>query len=70
MWALGRPGVGAGALGAPGALAGPVRGSCSQFGFLTWAFDSIVFLSCRLDSVHEHCSLQKIFRKKQYFKFI
>ena len=43
-------------LGAPGALAGPVGGSCSQFGFLTWAFDSVVFLSRRLDSVHEHCS--------------
>ena len=23
---------------------------------LTWAFDSVVFLSRRLDSVHEHCS--------------
>ena len=23
---------------------------------LTWVFDSIVFLSHRLDSVHEHCS--------------
>ena len=40
----------------PGVLAGPVGGSCSQFGFLTWAFDSVVFLSRRLDSVHEHCS--------------
>ena len=26
--------------------------------FLTWVFDSVVFLSHRLDSVHEHCSLQ------------
>ena len=43
-------------LGAPGALARPIGGSCSQFGFLTWAFDSVVFLSRRLDSVHEHCS--------------
>ena len=43
-------------LGAPGVLAGPVGGSCSQFGFLTWAFDSVVFLSRRLDSVPEHCS--------------
>ena len=43
-------------LGAPGVLAGPVGGSCSQFGFLTWAFDSVVFLSRRLDLVPEHCS--------------
>ena len=27
---------------------------------LTWVFDSVVFLSHRLDSVHEHCSLQTI----------
>ena len=33
---------------------------------LTWVFDSVVFLSHRLDSVHEHCSLQKIFPKKKY----
>ena len=31
---------------------------------LTWVFDSVVFLSHRLNSVHEHCSLQKIFPKK------
>ena len=48
-------------------LAGPVGGSCSQFGFLTWAFDSVVFLSRRLDSVHEHCSLQKFFQKKKKY---
>ena len=53
-------------LGAPGVLAGPVGGSCNQFGFLTWAFNSVVFLSRRLDSVHEHCSLQNFFRKKKY----
>ena len=60
-------------LGTPGALAGPVGGSCSQFGFLTWAFDSVVFLSRRLDSVHEHCSytlfITTFFPKKKYFKF-
>ena len=33
--------------------------------FLTWFFDSVVFLSHRLDSVHEHCSLQIIFPKKK-----
>ena len=32
---------------------------------LIWVFDSVVFLSHRLDSVHEHCSLQKKnFQKK------
>ena len=31
---------------------------------LTWVFDSVVFLSHRLNSVHEHCSLQKNFPKK------
>ena len=37
---------------------------------LTWVFDSVVFLSHRLDSVHEHCLLQKkIFRKKKNLKF-
>ena len=39
---------------------------------LTWVFDSVVFLSHRLDSVHEHCSLQKNFSEKKkikYFKF-
>ena len=27
--------------------------------FLTWFFDSVVFMSHRLDPVHEHCSSQK-----------
>ena len=36
--------------------------------FLTWVFDSVVFLSHRLDSVHEHCSLQN-FSEKKIFKF-
>ena len=38
--------------------------------FLTWVFDSGVFLSHRMDSVHEHCSsrnFSNIFFK--YFKF-
>ena len=33
---------------------------------LTWVFDSVVFLSHRLDSVHEHCSVQNFFRKKKF----
>ena len=37
---------------------------------LTWVFDSVVSLGHRLDSVHEHCSLQNFFRKKKKdFKF-
>ena len=52
----------------------PVRAWCTGWAslglmqpvwVLTWVFDSVVFLSHRLDSVHEHCSLQKIFRKKK-----
>ena len=35
---------------------------------LTWVFDSVVFMSHGLDSVHEHCSLQKFFQKNFFFK--
>ena len=32
--------------------------------FLTWVFDSGVFLSHRMDSVHEHCSSRNFSEKK------
>ena len=47
-----------------GAWARPVRAGWASWGlvqpawFLTWFFDSLVFLSHRLDPVHEHCSSQ------------
>ena len=40
--------------------AGPVLVLVHLAWFLTWFFDSVVFLSHRLDPVHEHCSSQKI----------
>ena len=34
---------------------------------LTWVFDSGVFLSHRMDSVHEHCSSRNFSKKKIFF---
>ena len=69
--ALGRRARGRHARGARGARRGRAgRAWCTGWAslglmqpvwVLTWVFDSVVFLSHRLDSVHEHCSLQKIF---------
>ena len=63
----GRAGRAAWARGARG-LGVPGRAWCTGWAslrlmqpvwVLIWVFDSVVFLSHRLDSVHEHCSLQK-----------
>ena len=57
-------------------LGGPRRAWCTGWAslglmqpvwVLTWVFDSVVFLSHRLDSVHEHCSLQNFFQKKNIY---
>ena len=43
------------------------RGLMQPVLFLTWVFDSGVFLSHRMDSVHEHCSSRIFSKKKKYF---
>ena len=43
-------------LGAPGALAGPVWVFYAPDSVFDLVFDSVLFLSHRLDPVHEHCS--------------
>ena len=45
-------------LGAPGALAVPVWVFYAHDSVFDLVFDSVLFLSHRLDPVHEHCSLQ------------
>ena len=43
------------------------RGLMQPVWFLTWVFDSGVFLSHRMDSVHEHCSSRIFSKKKKNF---
>ena len=43
------------------------RGLMQPVWFLTWVFDSGVFLSHRMDSVHEHCSSRIFSKKKNIF---
>ena len=46
------------------------RGLMQPVWFLTWVFDSGVFPSHRMDSVHEHCSSRIFSKKKIFFKLI